>query len=353
MWPGQQPPGGEQNPQDQNPYTQPGYQQPNPYQQPGYQQPGHQQPGHPQQPGYPQQGHQQPNPYQQPTVPQYSTPGPPHPGGPGPSQDKKKTVLVAIIAATAVVAAAVITGVVVLKDDDKGKDVADHKKPSTSPTEPAEVPSPTDNPRDGSNGAKPTIAGWKVVTNPKHGTQFDVPADWEVASAGVATGFEDEKKGDGSPAVMMTAPAYFKSKWCSVDSDLDGKAEDSGLGATGTKGGQGAKDTAEAAYNEAGNWSWAAYAQTEPKGTVKVTKAQPYTTKSGLSGHVATATAVGVQKKDKCDTDGKSIAFSFKNTKGNFASWVLYANKGVAGEIPDATIQKILGTVRLADAPAS
>lgn len=57
MWPGQQPPGGEQNPQDQNPYQQPGYQQPNPYQQPGYQETGYPQPNpYGQQPGQPQWG---------------------------------------------------------------------------------------------------------------------------------------------------------------------------------------------------------------------------------------------------------------------------------------------------------
>ncbi|MHC5701874.1 hypothetical protein OTC26_010520 [Streptomyces tirandamycinicus] len=357
MWPGQQPPGGEQNPQDrnpqdpnpqdQNPYRQPGYQQPNPYQQPGYPQ----QPGHHQQPAHPQAGHHYPGPYQQPTAPQYGVPGPPQPGGPSP--DRKKTVAVAIVAATAVVAAAVITGVLVLRDDGEDPNAADRDKPAGSSSQPAEASSPAANPRDGSGAAEPAIPGWKVVTNPKHGTQFDVPEGWEVAGTGVATGFEDEKKGDGSPVVMMTAPAYFKSKWCSVDSDLDGRVEDSGLGATGTKGGQGARNTAEAAYNEAGNWVWAAYAQTEPKGTVKVTEAKPYTTASGLSGHVSTATAIGVKKDGKCDSDGKAIAFSFKNAKGDFASWVLYAAKGVDGEIPDTTIRRILGTVRLAEVPSS
>jgi hypothetical protein len=339
MWPGQQPPGGEQNPQDQNPYQQPGYQQPNPYQQPGYQQPGY----------------QQPNPYQQPTVPQYAVPGQ-TPGAPQPAGDeKKKTTIIAIVAATAVVATAVVTGIVVLPDDGKssgkGGDVAASKpadpnasdKPKGS-EEPA--PAPTGNPRGGE--AKPTIAGWKVVTNPKHGTQFDVPAEWEVASSGMATGFEDEKKGDGSAVVMMSAPAHFKSKWCLFDSDKNGSEEDYGLASTGTKGGKGAKSTAEAAYNEAGNWAWAAYAQTEPKGTVKVTKAVDYTTKSGLKGSLSTATAKGVKKDNKCETDGKSIAFSFKNTKGDFASWVLYSNTGVPDEVPDATIQQILSTVRLA-----
>ncbi|ORT60935.1 hypothetical protein [Streptomyces sp. CB03238] len=361
MWPGQQPPGGEQNPQDQNPYQQPGYPTPNPYQQPGTPPPPSappQQPGYPphsgQQPGYQQPvqqpGYQQPNPYQQPTVPQqYAMPGPPVPSPPQGSDDKKKTTVVAIVAATAVVVAAGVTGFLVLKDDDKKTRAGEDPKPSQSASKSSEAaPAPTDNPRDGSDTAKPTVPGWKVVYNPKRSAQFDVPADWEVIGAGTSVGFEDEKKGDGSPVVTMSAPAEYKSKWCVEDSNKDGRQEENGLAMVGTKGGQGAKDTAEAAYNEAGNWVWAGYAQTEPKGTVKVTKAVPYTTTSGLNGHVATATALNTKKEGKCDTDGKSIAFSFKNEKGDFVSWVLYANTGVPGEVPDATIQKILGTVRLA-----
>ncbi|MEU8678180.1 hypothetical protein [Streptomyces sp. NPDC048560] len=344
MWPGQQPPGGEQNPQDQNqnPYQQPGYQQPNPYQQPGYQQPG-QQPGY-QQPGQP--GYPQPNPYQQPTVPQYAVPG--SPGGPQ-GDDRKKTTIVAIVAATAVVVTAVVTGVIVLgKDGEKdGKSVADGKKPSAS-AKPSEATSaPAENPRGGSD-AKPLIPGWKVVTNPKWGTQFDVPGDWEVASSTVISGFEDVKNPTGPPAVGFSAPAYYKSKWCIDDADKDGTKEDTGLAGVGTKGAQGAKSTDEAARNEAGNWVWAPYAQEEPKGTVKVAKSKPYTTKSGLSGSVATATAANVSKKKKCDTDGKSIAFSFKNAKDEYSTWVLYANAGVDDELPDTTIQQILSTVRLA-----
>jgi hypothetical protein len=149
----------------------------------------------------------------------------------------------------------------------------------------------------------------------------------------------------------MSAPAHYKDKWCLFDSDKDGKAEDYGMASTGTKGGKGAKDSATAAYNEAGNWVWAAYAQTEPKGTVKITKAVPYTTKSKLAGSVSTATALGVKKENKCETDGKSIAFTFKNGKGDFTTWVLYTNTGVPDEVPDATIQQILSTVRLAGTP--
>ncbi|MEU5659814.1 hypothetical protein ABZ802_29945 [Streptomyces sp. NPDC047737] len=342
MWPGQQPPGGEQNPQDQNqnPYQQPGYQQPNPYQQPGYQQQG--QPG---QPGW------QHNPYQQPTVPQYAVPG--GPGGPQPD-DKKKTTIVAVVAATAVVVAAVVTGVVVMNKDDKGGSTVAEDKSSSSPSaKPSDTASsPAANPRGGEEAA-PSIPGWKVVTNPKWGTQFDVPGDWEVAGTGVFAGFEDAKDPTGPPAAGFSAPAYYKSKWCVDDADKDGSKEDTGLAGVGTKGAQGAKSTDEAATNEAANWVWAAYAQEDPKEKVKIGKAAPYTTKSGLSGSVVTATATGLANKNKCDTDGKSTAFSFKNGKGEYSTWVLYANAGVDDELPDATIQKILSTVRLAEGTES
>ncbi|MFJ6851141.1 hypothetical protein ACIQM3_11465 [Streptomyces sp. NPDC091271] len=337
MWPGQQPPGGEQNPQDQNqnPYQQPGYQQPNPYQQPGYQQQG--------QPGYP-----QPNPYQQPTAPQYAVPG--GPGGPQPD-DKKKTTIVAVVAATAVVVAAVVTGVVVMNKDDKGGSKVADGKASSSPSAKASESassSPAANPRGGEDAA-PTIPGWKVVTNPKWGTQFDVPGDWEVSGTGVISGFEDVKDPTGPPAVGFSAPAHYKSKWCTDDPDKDGTKDDTSLAGVGTKGGQGAKNTDEAATNEAANWVWAAYAQEDPKNKVKIGKPKPYTTKSGLSGSVVTATATGLANKNKCDTDGKSIAFTFKNAKDEFSSWILYANAGIDDELPDATIQKILSTVRLAE----
>ncbi|MFJ8753097.1 hypothetical protein ACIREO_27735 [Streptomyces sp. NPDC102441] len=334
MWPGQQPPGGEQNPQDQNPYQQPGYQQPNPYQQPGYQQQGQQQ-------GYP-----QPNPYQQPTAPQYAVPG--GPGGPKPD-DKKKTTIVAVVAATAVVVAAVVTGVVVMnKDDDKGgSKVADGKASSSPSAKTSESASaPAANPRGGEDAA-PTIPGWKVVTNPKWGTQFDVPGDWEVAGSGVFSGFSDDEDPTGKPAVGFSSPAHYKSKWCTDDADKDGTQEDTSLAGVGTKGAQGTKSTDEAATNEASNWVWAAYAQSDPKSKVKTDKPKAYTTKSGLSGSFVTATATGLANKDKCDTDGKSIAFSFKNSNDEYSTWVLYANAGIDDELPDATIQKILSTVRL------
>lgn len=369
MWPGQQPPGGEQNPQDQsqNPYQQPGYQQPNPYQQPpaqpGYPQQPPTQPGYGQQPpvppGYPQQGYGpqpgQPNPYQQPTVPQqYAVPGPgqPGPGGPG---GKKKTALVAVLAATAVVVAAGVTGYLVLGEDEKEPTAADPKPSATNTAsvDPSAAPEPSrsselDNPRDGA-ARQPTIPGWKVVHNPKYGTLFDVPPEWEVSKPGTISFLEDEKKGDGSPLVTMSGPTHLKDKWCTYDTNKDGSEESWSLASAGTKGGQGAKSTGEAAYNEAGTWVWGGYAQHMPQNTIKITKAVPYTTKSGLTGSVSTATAPNVKKRNKCESDGKAIAFTFKNAKNDFSTWVLNAADGVADELPDATIQQILSTVRLAE----
>ncbi|MFJ9823765.1 hypothetical protein ACIRSU_05245 [Streptomyces sp. NPDC101160] len=372
MWPGQQPPGGEQNPQDQsqNPYAQPAPQpgygypnqqpgaQPGPYQQPG--QPGPGQPGGYGQPNPYQQptqqgGYGQPNPYQQPTVPQYAMPGPVQPGGgDGSGGKKKQTTVVAIVAAVAVLAAAGVAGWLVLGKDDDKKNQADDPKPSQSTiSAPTTSASPSlDNPRDEASH-QPTIPGWKVVYNPKYGTLFDVPPEWELSKPGTINFFEDEKKGDGSPVVTMSAPAHFKTNWCSYDTNKDGSPETWGLSTAGTKGGQGAKDTAEAAYNEAGNWVWAGYAQHMPKGTIKITKAVPFTTASGLQGSMATAVAPNIKKRNKCESDGKSVAFSFKNAKGDFSSFVLYAAKGVKEEVPDETIKKIVSTVRLApEAPS-
>ncbi|MEU6864010.1 hypothetical protein ABZ924_12140 [Streptomyces sp. NPDC046876] len=336
MWPGQQqPPGGQQNPQDahQNPYQQqPG--QPNPYQQqPGY--------------GYPQAGYPtQPQPAaQQWTQPQQAVPAPPNGGGGG----GLSTKTVAIVAASAVVVAAAATGAFVLTRDDKKNDVAENKPAASASASTPESAAPSAsgaNPRAGGD-IQPVIPGWKVVVNPKYGTAFDVPPEWNVSNPGVIASFTDDVKNDGKPIIGFSAPAFLKEDWCKIDSNKDGREEKTELAGTGTKGGQGAKDTAEAVKNEAGNWAFAAFAQKAPKGTVKVSEPKEYTTSSGLKGHMATATALGVPKENKCSRDGKTIAFSFKTANGDFSSWVLFTAAGVEGEVTQETMDKILSSVRL------
>jgi hypothetical protein len=361
MWQGQQPPGGEQNPQNQNPYQQPGYQQPNPYQQPA---PG-QAPG----PG----GYAQPNPYQQPpAVPQWNPqqqPGPPQQGGGGGKGDKK-TRMVAIVAATAVVVTAVVTGVVVMnkKNSDDSTDTTasgDSKKsstsasvsPSTSASDtasdaPSDEASAGANPR-GTTDLKPLIAGWKVVSNPKYGTAFDVPPEWDVSSPGYTIGFEDEKKGDGSPLVAMSAPASYKDEWCKDDSDKDGHEETTSLGLTGTKGANGATDTKNAAMLAANNWAYAAFAQNQTQGMLKNGTPVAFTSSSGLAGYEGKSTISGITKKRKCDSNGAAWSFAFKNLNDDFSVWILTSATGVTGEISDATAKKIMSTVRLYAKPAA
>ncbi|MGW1892608.1 hypothetical protein ACWCP6_20585 [Streptomyces sp. NPDC002004] len=341
MWPGQQPPGGEQNPQDQNqnPYQQPGYQQPNPYQQPGYQQANPyaaQQPGQPGQPGW-----------GAPTVPM----GAPQP----PGDNGKKTKIVAIVAAAAVVVAAGVTGVLVLGGKKSNTAKGGDGKHSASPkATPSKDPSSSgnDDPRN-SDGPKPTIPGWKVVVNPKWGTAFDVPADWMIKSPDTFTFVEDTKKGGGAALIGMTAPAYLKEKWCTSDDDHDGTPDDKALAIVGTKGQNGAKNTEDVARNDSAWWVFGSYTgQTEKeKKLLHIGKPKAYTTASGVKGSVATTYSAGVSKTGKCDSDGKAITFAFKNSNGDFVSWTLKGAKGVKEELSDATIMKILSTVRLEGDP--
>ncbi|MFE4724369.1 hypothetical protein ACFRLW_50125, partial [Streptomyces sp. NPDC056728] len=297
MWPGQQPPGGEQNPQDQNPYQQPGYQQqPNPYQQPGYQQ----QPNPYQQ----QPGQQPPGQWGAPTVP-LGAPQPPSGNGGG-----NKTKITAIVAAAAVVVAAGVTGFLVLGGDKEDKAAP---KPSTSPTKSASKdPSPDAsddvNPRDPANAPKATVAGWQVVVNPKYGTAFDVPADWVVKSDGVITGFDDAKDDGAKPLITMSAPAFLKEKWCTSDDDKDGNEDDSALAAAGTKGQNGAKNTQDVARNDSAWWVFGGYTDQKnaSKKLLKIGKPKDFTTASGVKGSVATTFSSGVPKTGKCDTDGKA-----------------------------------------------
>ncbi|MFE2048050.1 hypothetical protein ACFXAS_06045 [Streptomyces sp. NPDC059459] len=337
MWPGQQPPGGEQNPQN-NPYQQPGYQQPNPYQQPGYQQ----------QPGP--YGQQQWGAPQPPTAPQPSVGG----GGGG---GGNRTKVVAIVAALAVVVAAGVTGFLVLggdKDDqaDQGKDgkpsaSASADKSATPSTDPS-ASGGEDNPRGG-DGPKATVDGWKVVANPRFGTMFDVPADWEIDSTDTSVGFEWEEKGK-TERTTVTAPAYLKSEWCTTDENKDGRKESTSLATAGTRGESGAKDAAQAAETRVPWWIYGGFTEPDKK-SVKYGKPKPYTTTSGIEGSVITAHSEGAPKKGKCDTEGKAITFAFKNGAGDFVTWNLYGAKGVKEEIPEATVQKILSTVRLTEEP--
>ncbi|MFE6779958.1 hypothetical protein [Streptomyces sp. NPDC057702] len=392
MWPGQQPPGGEQNPHDQNPYQQPQYPppgtgqqgpyqtpapgqgpyqtpapgQPNPYQQPVPTPPPGAQPGAPQQ-GAPQQGtYQQPG-YQQHHQPTQSWQAPAAPGAPQPPSgsggDKRKKTI-AIVTATAVVAAAAVVGVVLFTGDD-GDDKKDTAKESPKPSASASTPASgdgqqpdgqesggasenprggSDNPRSADPAAKPVIPGWKTVVSAKRHVAFDVPdtADWKVESAGLSVGFESDK---GKPLVIMSSPAKYKQDACSVKVEGSTRPDTSDLGGVGTKGALGAKSEANAAEVEAENWVFAGYDQKQT-GQRKVTKAKPFQSDHGLKGYAASATVTGVKKSGKCSSDGKAFTVAYTDVNGDYALWVLHAAAGVKDELANETIEKIKSTLR-------
>ncbi|QCX75067.1 hypothetical protein C9F11_06835 [Streptomyces sp. YIM 121038] len=333
MWPGQQPPGGEQNPQQQNPYQQPGYQQPNPYRQPGYQQQA--------------DPAGQPGQWSAPTVPAGVPQAPTADGGSG-GGGGNRTKVIAIVAAAAVVVAAGVTGFLLLddKDDEGGKSPHAEGKPSASaPAKPGSGAADGDDERGTAGDPKPTVPGWQVVVNPRWGTAFDVPPDWDVRKPDAIVAFEDVKT--GKPLMTMSGPAYFKSKWCTSDDDRDGRTEDKELGAVGTKGANGAKNTDEVAVNQVAWWVFGGYTQPDKKSLHFDEKAKPYTTKAGIKGSIAWSRSQHTPQQGKCASEGKAITFGFKNAEGDFVAWSLYGAKDVKEEIPDETIMKILSTVRL------
>ncbi|MFK4070631.1 hypothetical protein [Streptomyces sp. NPDC029674] len=353
MWPENQPPGGEQNPQDpnQNPYQQPGYQAPNPYQQPGYQQQpagGYQQP---------MGGGQQPyaGGYSQPEQSQWAAPTPP-PVAPQPAGGQggggNKTKITAIVASLAVVVAAGVTGFLVFGGDDDKNDEAGPAKPSKSVSkEPSPTASDDGNARGEGDDNKPMIDGWQVVVNPKWGTAFDVPPDWEVKTPDTFIAFDDRKDQGAKTIIGMSAPAILKDKWCTSDDDKDGEPDDTSLAAVGTKGQNGAKNTQDVARNDSAWWVFGGYTeQTKAdKKKIKIGKIEDFTTKAGIKGSVATSTTSGAATSAKCDSEGKATTFAFKNGAGEFVAWTLYGAKGVKEEVSDDLVKKILGTVRLSE----
>ncbi|MEV0256997.1 hypothetical protein AB0H82_22405 [Streptomyces sp. NPDC050732] len=324
MWPGQQPPGGERNPQDptrdqgQNPYRQPGYQQPNPYGQ------------------QPPQGTSHQAPWNAPTMPGT------HSGNSG----GNRTKVIALVAAGAVVVAAGVTGALLLGGD---KDDTAKPGPAKAGVSPDPAASDDANPRTGDGMPDPTVPGWKVVVNPKLGIAFDVPAEWSLDSRDWAGGVVEDKDAEDDSAPFLAAyaaPAYFKEKWCASDDDKDGTKDYTTLAAAGTRGGHGVKSAEQAARHDATNWVYGVYTQPDRK-KVTTGPTETYTTKSGLKGSLVSASSSGAEKQDKCDSDGKATVFAFKTPEGRFASWSFHGAKGVKDELPDATVRKILATVRL------
>ncbi|MFG2325749.1 hypothetical protein [Streptomyces sp. NPDC048568] len=278
----------------------------------------------------------QPNPYQQPApwnAPTVTSGGPP---GRGPGNGRTKAV--AIVAAVAVVVAAAVTGAVLLGG---GEDEGARPGPTAS----APSSSPADDPRGGDDELKPTLAGWNVVANPGQGIAFDVPASWVRQSPTWVTYVAEDDDPDEKPLVAMKAPAVLQEKWCGSDGDRDGSVDHMPLATAGTRGNNGARSTEEIARDDSADWVYGSFTQPD-RDKVSTEPVTSFTTSSGIRGSVATSRSSGVEKKGKCDVNGKATTFAFESADGDFVSWSFVGPADVTDEVPDATVRRILATVR-------
>ncbi|UYQ65491.1 hypothetical protein [Streptomyces peucetius] len=255
-----------------------------------------------------------------------------------PAADRRRrttmTVVLGLLLVAALFAAGAVGGLKAVGGEDGG-----HASPVSSAP-------PTGQARAGA-GEQPTVPGWRTVTNPRTGVVFDVPPEWGRKPASWASYVVEDGDPEEKPLVGFSAPAVLKEKWCVSDVDVDGSSDETWLAAAGSRTERGARTPQEAARDNASLWVYGGYAQPD---RAKVTEgaAEPYTTASGIRGSVATASSAGVEPEGKCDTDGTATTFAFKNDKGDIVSWTFTGAKGVDEEVPDATVRKILSTVRLA-----
>ncbi|MGV9251077.1 hypothetical protein [Streptomyces sp. NPDC003697] len=275
------------------------------------------------------------------------------PGRPGSPSGGKRAKAAAVASFTTVVVAACVTGVLLLRggEVDAAGGGSTTATASASGSVTATAPA-SGGPQTGTLG-RPTVPGWKVVVNPKWGTIFDVPPDWDVQSPEGMLGFDDDSLdyGDldnwGKVVIVMSAPAFLRDNWCLSDRNKDGRMDGTLLAAAGTKGAQGAKSTGDTALAQSERWVYGGYTQPDTKSIVTDRTARPYTTRSGVKGSIAWARSRNTPRKDRCATDGKALTFGFRNLSGDFVAWSLFSATGVKDEVPDATAMRILSTVRL------
>ncbi|WP_229825745.1 hypothetical protein [Streptomyces sindenensis] len=194
------------------------------------------------------------------------------------------------------------------------------------------------------------MPGWKTVIHPERGIASDVPGDWAVKSSGWVTHVAENggPAPEETPLVGFAAPAVLKEKWCRSDDDGNGTREDTPPASVGFRAEPDARDTAEAARENA---RLRVYGSLRPavEGEGHHRAAKPFTAESGLTGRVATAASAGVDGTGRCTHDGTATGFAFENPAGETLSRTFVGVRGVDDEVPEPTVRKIIGTVRLVE----
>ncbi|MGP4115130.1 hypothetical protein ACTWP5_30035 [Streptomyces sp. 4N509B] len=296
---------------------------------------------------------------------QAQTGQPPTPTPPGGGRQGRGKIAVAIVAATAVVAAAAITAAFLMTGDDEDNAEAGGGGESVEPTGEETGDnggggdaeggdsggSDPDNPRrEVLERPDPVVApDWQVQTIENRHNAFDVPPEdqgWVPGTESYAVGFLDDREDSdtyGDYLVAMSGVSTYMDGWCP-----DAEYGVSWRAVAGTKGGQGATGTEEAAENEARNWALAAYDQNQ-EGRLSVSDPEPFESEHGISGHTVTATITNVPEDpdNPCGTfDGKVVTVSYLDLNNDLATWVLAMDTGFPEEIDDATIEQMMNSLR-------
>ncbi|WP_158687227.1 MULTISPECIES: hypothetical protein [Streptomyces] len=259
---------------------------------------------------------------------------------PPPRRPRRTRTVLTVVLAAAVVAAAAATTALVLRGGDGSSDGGGEEHPVGA------RPAPDDPRRSMVEKPDPVVApDWRVQTNADKHSAFDVPPEWKTNSEDTYVGYNDDREGaePGTLLVAMSGPSEYLYGWCAEADNPSARSM------AGTKAGQGASGTEEAARNEAMNWVLAAYDQ-EQLGTFEITEPEPFTSEHGITGHTVTATVTDLaeNRHEPCEAPegGKAVTFSFIDAQGDLATWVLLTDTGFPEEPSQETIDAMMNSLR-------
>ncbi|MFF7023930.1 hypothetical protein ACFY97_23380 [Streptomyces klenkii] len=276
-------------------------------------------------------------------------PVPPSGGGGG----KNKTLLAVV---GGVVALAVIGGgaFFLLKggDDEKKDDKAGGASQASGAPAPGKQQDQQEQPKqsgpDAAGAPAAPPAGWQTQSSKEHKLQYDVPAageKWKVFPQDTMLAYTDAS---GKPQISMRDTANYSEGGCasSANPNAIGEAGKGQLATVGTAGGDASLSIQDNARNWAGNWGVFAYGGLGNKPKIEVSQAKPWK-QNGIDGWTATAKVKVLNRPSPCVPPTAIVkSIVWKLPSGEFSSWIMYADQGVSGALPESRIDEIMKTVR-------
>ncbi|MGI5225260.1 serine/threonine-protein kinase [Actinoallomurus sp. CA-142502] len=190
----------------------------------------------------------------------------------------------------------------------------------------------------------PVVAGWQVVVSPDFGVVYDVPPGWKVEAPGTGVGLADASGNVavGSNGVADISRDGTDGNTCAiVQSGLFG-----GAGITSASSGQ-LESLDTAATHNALQWANFGY---QLGGVLPrtVLKTGEHPTIGGLKAvlqGVAVTTKGG--KGTACEPNGGTLYMAeFASRQGAPVSFYVFSNSTGPGNVSDATLRRIVGTIR-------